>query len=137
MALKRQSKVSSSFNMSSMTDIVFLLLIFFMITSTLVAPNALKLLLPQSNTQTMATKPITTVSITHDLRFAVEGVYVDFAKLESHIISKVGPASGYPEPPTISLHVDQSVAMEHVVKVMNIAKNNQYRLILATRPIKN
>ncbi len=136
MALKRQTKVSANFSMSSMTDIVFLLLIFFMVTSTLIAPNALKLLLPQSNNQTMATKPITTVSITKDLQFAVENRYVRFNDLERTIVRKVGPASGYPEPPTISLHVDQSVAMEYVVKVMNIAKDNHYRLILATRPAK-
>lgn len=136
MALKKTTKVSANFSMSSMTDIVFLLLIFFMVTSTLIAPNALKLLLPQSNNQTMATKPITTVAITSDLKYAVEDRYVRFNDLERTIVRKVGPASGYPEPPTISLHVDQSVAMEHVVKVMNIAKKNQYRLILATRPSK-
>ncbi len=135
MALRRTSKVNASFSMSSMTDIVFLLLIFFMVTSTLIAPNALKLLLPQSNNQTMATKPITTVSITKDLQYAVEGRFIRFNDLERTIVRKVGPASSYPEPPTIALHVDQSVAMEHVVKVMNIAKDHQYRLILATRPI--
>ncbi len=136
MALKRQSKVSAAFSMSSMTDIVFLLLIFFMVTSTLIAPNALKLLLPQSSNQTMATKPITTVSITDELQYAVEGRFVRFSDLENEIVRKVGASSSYDEPPTISLHVDQSVAMEHVVKVMNIAKNNKYRLILATRPEK-
>lgn len=136
MGLKRKSKVSAEFSMSSMTDIVFLLLIFFMVTSTLIAPNALKLLLPQSSNQTMANKPITTVSITNELHFAVEGRFVQFADLETAIISKVGLAASYEEPPTISLHVDQSVAMEHVVKVMNIAKNNHYKLILATRPEK-
>ncbi len=136
MSLKRQTKISAEFSMSSMSDLVFLLLIFFMITSTLVAPNALKLLLPQSNNQTMATKPITTVSITKDLQYAVEGNYVDFFDLERYIVKEVGPATSYPEPPTISLHVDKSVAMEHVVKVMNIAKDHQYRLILATAPLK-
>ncbi len=134
MALKRQTKLEAGFNMSSMTDLVFLLLIFFMITSTLVAPSALKLLLPQSSNQTMATKPITTVSITADLMYAIEGQYVPFEQLESTLIQRVGPVTNYPEPPTISLHVDQSVAMEHVVKIMNIAKDHQYRLILATRP---
>lgn len=136
MALKKQTKVNSEFSMSSMTDIVFLLLVFFMVTSTLIAPNALKLLLPQSSNQTMATKPITTVSINDELQYAVEGHFVRYTDLETEIIKKVGAASNYDEPPTISLHVDQSVAMEHVVKVMNIAKNNQYRLILATRPEK-
>jgi len=70
MALKRRNKVNAAFSMASMTDIVFLLLIFFMITSTLVAPNALKLLLPQSNNQTVA-KPITTISITRDLKYYI------------------------------------------------------------------
>jgi len=120
--------------MSSMTDIVFLLLIFFMVTSTLIAPNALKLLLPQSNNQTQANKPITTVSITADLVFAVETQIVPFEQLESYIQQKVGPAASYTEPPTISLHADKSVAIEHVVKVMNIAKRNKYKLILATAP---
>jgi biopolymer transport protein ExbD len=136
MALKRHSRVSGEFSSSSMSDLVFLLLIFFMMTSTLIAPNALKLLLPQSNNQTMATKPITTVSITKDLRYAIEGQYVSFDQLEQSLVNRVGPAENYPEPPTISLHADQSVAIEHVVKVMNIAKDHKYKLILATRPIK-
>lgn len=102
----------------------------------MIAPNALKLLLPKSNNQTMATKPITTISITSDLQYAIEGVFVGYDQLEQKLIERVGPASSYPEPPTISLHVDQSVAIEHVVKIMNMVKDHQYKLILATRPLK-
>ncbi|HDP54093.1 MAG TPA: biopolymer transporter ExbD [Bacteroidetes bacterium] len=131
MALKRGSKVNPNFSMSSMTDIVFLLLIFFMVSSTLVAPNALKLLLPQSNSQTPA-KPITTVSITEDLRFYVEQTPVSFFELETSLAQRL---QGEAEP-TISLHVHKSVPMEEVVKVMNIAKDNRYKLILATQPLK-
>ena len=87
--------------------------------------------LSSNNSQTEMVK-----KVGKDIQFAVEGSVVSFNELENYIKAKVGPASGYPEPPTISLHVDQSVAMEHVVKVMNIAKNNEYRLILATRPVK-
>ncbi|MDD3568312.1 MAG: biopolymer transporter ExbD [Bacteroidales bacterium] len=131
MALKRGSKVNATFSMSSMTDIVFLLLIFFMVSSTLVAPNALKLLLPQSNSQTPA-KAITTVSITHDLQFYVEQTPISFPDLERYLGQKLqGEAD-----PTISLHVHRSVPMEEVVKVMNIAKDNRYKLILATQPLK-
>lgn len=139
MALKRQTKVSASFSMSSMTDIVFLLLIFFMVTSTLIAPNALKLLLPQSNNQTMATKPITTVSITHDLKYAVEGNFVAYDDLENALIRSVQKSidnANDKDHPTISLHADKSVAIEHVTNVMNIAKDNGYKLILATSPKK-
>jgi len=113
--------------MSGMTDIVFLLLIFFMITSTLIAPNALKLLLPQSTHQTMA-NPITTVSITRNYEFYVETTRVEVENLERVLQERLSGESD----PTISLHVDRSVPMEQVVRIMNIAKDNRYRLILAT-----
>lgn len=131
MALKRGSKVNPNFSMSSMTDIVFLLLIFFMVSSTLVAPNALKLLLPQSNSQTPA-KAITTISITQDLEFYVEQTPVAITDLEGFLARKLQGESD----PTISLHVHRTVPMEEVVKVMNIAKDKRYKLILATQPLK-
>ena len=128
MALKTRNKVNASFSMSSMTDIVFLLLIFFMVTSTLISPNALKLLLPKSSNQTAA-KPITTVSIDKNYNFYIETTPVPFTQLEQKLQRKLARE----EDPTISLHVDKSVPMEQVVKVMNIAKDNKYKLILATR----
>lgn len=119
--------------MSSMTDLVFLLLIFFMITSTLVSPNALKLLLPESNNQTAA-KAITTVSITADLKYYVntdgEVRRVAFSEIEPALQKALGS-----EPEAyISLHADKTVPIEQVVKVMNIAQRNKYKLILATAP---
>jgi biopolymer transport protein ExbD len=128
MALKTRNKVSAAFSMSSMTDIVFLLLIFFMVTSTLISPNALKLLLPKSSNQTAA-KPITTVSIDKNYNFFLETTPVPFSQLERKLQRKLANETE----PTISLHVDKSVPMEQVVKVMNIAKENKYKLILATR----
>jgi biopolymer transport protein ExbD len=127
MALKTRNKVQAGFSMSGMTDIVFLLLIFFMITSTLIAPNALKLLLPQSTHQTMA-NPITTVSITRNFEYYVETSQVDIADLERVLRERLAGELD----PTISLHVDRSVPMDQVVRVMNIAKDNRYKLILAT-----
>lgn len=129
MAIRKSIKVDSSPSMSSMSDLVFLLLIFFMITSTMVSPNALKLTLPQSNSQT-SLKPVTSVSITGDLRFYVETTPVAFEDLEYAIQQKVSGSSD----PTVSLHVDKSVPMEHVVRVMNIMQRNRYKLILATSP---
>ena len=128
MALKRGSKISSAFNMSSMTDVVFLLLIFFMLTSTLVHPNGLKRVLPQSKNQASA-KPQTSVSITADLRYYVETKRVSYDELEPALAAKLG------EQPDmyIALHVDETVPMREVVKVMNIAKKHKYKLILATR----
>jgi len=129
MALKTRNKVSSEFSMSSMTDIVFLLLIFFMITSTLVNPNAVPLLLPQSSNQTKA-KPLTTVSITGDLKYYVETKTVPFDKLEETLKQKLGTGDDI----YISLRVDEKVPMKEVIKVMNIAKRNQYKVVLVTRP---
>ncbi len=129
MAIRSSNKVLPSFSMSSMTDLVFLLLIFFMITSTLVSPNALKLLLPQSNNQTSA-KAITSVSIDKNFNFFIETTPIPLADLERQLQVKLMDA----QDPTISLHVEKSVPMEEVVKVMNIAARNKYKLILATAP---
>lgn len=128
MGLKSRNKISATFSMSSMTDIVFLLLIFFMITSTLVNPNAIKLLLPQSQTQTAA-KPLTTISITRDLQYFVGTTRVTYDQIEPTLQQRLGKESDI----YISLHVDENVPMREVVKVMNIAKRNEYKMILATR----
>ncbi len=128
MALKQRSKIDASFSMSSMTDIVFLLLIFFMVTSTMVHPNALKLLLPKSENQTSA-KPLTTISITKDLDYYVETRQVNFDDIEGLLQEK---ATNEPEI-YISLHVDESVPSRELVKVMNLCKKHKYKLILATR----
>jgi biopolymer transport protein ExbD len=108
---------------------VFLLLLFFMLTSTLVQPTAIKLLLPKGTTQTSA-RPLTTVSITKDLQYYIEDQPIAFENLEAALQSKVGDN---PEI-YISLHSDRSVPVEYVVNVMNIAAKNQYKLILATTP---
>lgn len=131
MALRHRSKSDPGLNMSSMTDIVFLLLLFFMISSTLIHPNALRLLLPQSNSQ-ISDKPVTSVSITADRNFYLETVPVSIGQLEYLLQQKMKGEND----PTIALHVDRSVPMEDVVKVMNIAKDNGYKLVLATQPIK-
>ena len=129
MAISTRNKVSNAFSMSGMTDIVFLLLIFFMLTSTLIVDNALKLSLPQSTNQ-VSEKPVITVSITKDLEFYVEKTKVTVNELESVLKNKLD----FRIEPTISLYADRSVPLEQVVKVMNIAKNNKYKLILATTP---
>ncbi|MFI3282209.1 MAG: biopolymer transporter ExbD [Rikenellaceae bacterium] len=133
MAIKRGSKVDKSFSSASMTDLMFLLLLFLLIATTLINPNALKLMLPKSANQ-LKDKAITTVSI-QDLggsyRYYVEGDAVDgVAGVESALKSIL---EGQQEP-TISLHCDKSVAIDEAVKIMNISKDNNYKLILATSP---
>ena len=129
MAIRSRNKISVNFSMAGMSDIVFLLLIFFMITSTLIHPTALKLLLPKGSSQSAA-KPLTTVSITRDLQYYVEDQPVAFKDLETTLRNKIG--SG--EDIYVSLHIDKTVPWDHVVQVMNICKNNRYKIIAATSP---
>ena len=129
MAIRSRNKISVNFSMAGMSDIVFLLLIFFMITSTLIHPTALKLLLPKGSSQSAA-KPLTTVSITRDLQYYVEDQPVAFKDLETTLRKKIGVG----EDIYVSLHIDKTVPWDHVVQVMNICKNNKYKIIAATTP---
>lgn len=130
MAIKHGSKVQSAGSAASMTDLMFLLLIFMLLATTLINPNALRLILPKS-TNNITEKPYTTISITSDLRYFVETEEVPLSKLEEALRSKVG----HLEEPLVSLHVDQSVPVGEMVKVWNIVKDNKYKLILATQPL--
>ena len=129
MALRSRNKVTPNFNMSSMTDIVFLLLIFFMLTSTLVSPNALKLLLPNSKSKTLEKQTIS-ISIDKNINFYIDENQVDINELETRLVNILSSELE----PAIILHSDKSVEIEHVVKVMDIAYRNNYKIVLATDP---
>jgi len=135
MALKRITKADPNISMSSMTDIVFLLLIFFLVTSTLVNPNALKLLLPKSTGQVGA-KATVSVSIKDwgedRYTYHINGneTPVPFEQVEEQLVEQLLQE----EDPTFSIYADQSVPVGEIVSVMNIAKRNHYKVILATQP---
>ena len=129
MSLRSKNKVSATFNMSSMTDIVFLLLIFFMLTSTLVSPNALKLLLPNSKSKTLEKQTIS-VSITPEIDYFIGDVQYPFESLEGELIARLSQEVD----PAIVLHADKSVDIEYAVKVMDIAYRNKFKVVLATNP---
>ena len=129
MALRSRNKVSPDFNMSSMTDIVFLLLIFFMLTSTLVSPNALKLLLPNSKAKTLE-KQTVSVSITKEIDFFINERKVTENNLERELKLLLENE----QEAAIILHTDKTVDIEFVVKVMDIAYRNKYKIVLATSP---
>lgn len=112
-----------------MTDIVFLLLIFFMLTSTLVSPNALKLLLPNSKARTLE-KQTLSVSITPEIQFYIEDRQIPLENLEQELKLEL---AGQQEP-AIVLHADKTVAIEHAVQIMDIAYRNKYKIVLATNP---
>lgn len=135
MSLKRTIKADANISMSSMTDIVFLLLIFFLVTSTLINPNALKLLLPKSTGQVSA-KPTVTVSIKDwgedQYTYHINGseTPTPVSAVEDALVTLLLSE----EEPTFSIYSDQSVPIKEVVGVMNIAKRNHFKVILATQP---
>ncbi|HBJ70780.1 MAG TPA: biopolymer transporter ExbD [Cryomorphaceae bacterium] len=129
MNLKNRSKVSAEFNMSSMTDMVFLLLIFFMLTSTLVTTSALDVILPKSKAQTVK-KSTVTVTINPELQLSVNNDIVDVSQLEIAILEA---AANDPEA-VIILRADASVPTGETVRVMDIAYRNRIKMVLATDP---
>lgn len=131
MALKKRNAVSAEFSMSSLTDIIFLLLIFFMLTSTLVSQNALNLKLPSSNSQTVAPQSLA-VSIERSGRFYLNGKRIKRSSLRSSIR---GVARG-DKNATITILAETGTPIEHVVTVMDIANQLKIGAILATEPPK-
>lgn len=131
MDFRRKNKVSAEFSMSSMTDLVFLLLIFFMLTSTLVTTSALDLILPKSSAQTVKQQDLS-VSISKDLQFDVNGTVLARDQVEAAILRAV---AGNPEAVVI-LRVDESVPTGESVFVMDIAYRNRLKIVLATDPKK-
>lgn len=122
--------------MASMTDVIFLLLIFFMVTSTVVVPNAIKLTLPQSQKQTAA-KPLSRVTIDANLNY-----YVAFGNQREKQVTfdDITPflQEQYNKEPEmyVALYADETVPYREIVKVLNIANENQFKIVLATRPLK-
>ena len=135
MALKRRTKVNESFSMASMTDVIFLLLIFFMVTSTVVIPNAIKVTLPQAQKQTAA-KPLTRVTIDANLNY-----YVAFGNQREKQVSfeEITPfLHSYAKEPEmfVALYADETVPYKEIVRILNIANQNKFKMVLATRSQK-
>ena len=137
MAIKARNKVEPAFNSSSMSDLVFLLLIFFMLTSTLVAPNAIKLMLPSSNSKTMA-KQTVTVYVNEEMSYFVDETPADESQLMELINGKIGADNEA----TVVLRSDKTVPVQYIVNVIdavnqiNNATGNNHKVILATAPKK-
>jgi biopolymer transport protein ExbD len=129
MNLRGRNKVSPEFSMSSMTDIVFLLLIFFMLTSPVITPEALDLILPKAKGKTTSVQNVS-VSITKDLQFYVDDQRITQSALEGILKTKLAGK----EKPTIILRADEGVPIEKAVNVMDIANRNSYKIVLAVKP---
>ncbi len=128
MNLRGRNKVDPSFNMSSMTDIVFLLLIFFMLTSTLVTVSAIDVLLPKAGGKTENNKSVA-VTITSKSLFYIDKTKVSSSQLESEILKSVGTD----KKKTIVIRGDKDVPYKNVMRVIDIANKNKLKMILAVK----
>ena len=118
--------------MSSMTDLVFLLLIFFILASTLVTSSALDIILPKSGAQTVKKKNIT-LTVNDDLEFDLNGSIISYDQVESRLIAAASELSA-DEEPVIVLRADQSIPTGETVRILDIGYRNNMRMIIATDP---
>ncbi len=135
MAIKPRNTRKAEFNMASMSDLVFLLLIFFMLTSTLVAPNAIKLLLPSSESRTMAKQSVT-LYVDDAAQIFLEDIPVDLNNLYSGLTGKIGNETEA----SVVLRSDKSVPIQNIVSIIDVVNkinaqyNTKHKVILATQP---
>jgi biopolymer transport protein ExbD len=128
MKLQTQNKVDPAFSMASMTDLIFLLLIFFMLTSSFVTPSGLPVNLPSSKPSTIEVQKVS-ISITKDLRYAVNSKQVSRGAIEAELKKYLAGPDG-----VVVLHIDKSVPTEELVYVAGIATGLKARVSIATVP---
>lgn len=127
---KRHRRVSAEVHTSAMNDIMFFLLLFFLIASTVTNPNVIKLLLPKSSSGQAVSKKTISVTISQDLKYTVNNKQVKIEDMQNTLTSfkTVGAEL------TIVLSVDRTVAIQNVVQIMDIAQKLNIKLVLATEP---
>lgn len=134
MALKKRNKTDAAFSMSSMTDIIFLLLLFFMIASTMSAPNDMKVNLPQSSAKTATRSNIVKIGITADGQYSIADNgsaprNVHFDEIEPYLqATHAADSTSF-----VALHADESVPYREIVKILDIANENRLKLVIATK----
>ncbi|MBP5690386.1 MAG: biopolymer transporter ExbD [Bacteroidales bacterium] len=134
MALKRRATVKAEFSMSSMTDIVFTLLIFFLVTSTFVNPNALNLNLPKSSNRETAPK-VVDVAVKPEEAEDTYTYYINRTPVpEAELESRLRDTLALSTEKTFTISMDEDTPVKELVKLMNIAKRNDFKAIMATRP---
>ena len=129
MDLKSKHKVNSAFSMSSMTDIVFLLLIFFMLTASFITPSGLPVNLPSSAASKIVMQK-TSITITKELRYYINEKEVSLRNMERELSNELGGA----EESSVTLHVDKTVDSEYLLKVAGIASKLKAKVTVVTKP---
>lgn len=127
---KRHQRVKAEVHTSAMNDIMFFLLLFFLIASTITNPNVIKLLLPKSSSGQAVSKKTISVTISQDLKYTVNNKQVKIEDMQTTLTGFKKLATEL----TIVLSVDRTVAIQNVVQIMDIAQKLNIKLVLATEP---
>jgi len=128
MNLGSKNKIDPAFSMASMTDLIFLLLIFFMLTSSFVTPSGLPVSLPSSKQSKIEVQKVS-VTVTESLQYYVNEKRVSKSMLEGELKSKLGGKNG-----SVILHIDKNVPWEHGIYVADIATKLEAKVVVATKP---
>lgn len=128
MNIQPRNKIDAAFSMASMTDLIFLLLIFFMLTSSFVTPSGLPVNLPSSVASTIVVQKVS-VTVTEDLQFYVNDKKVTKSTLEGELKSRLGGNKG-----VVVLHIDESVPTREMVFVAGVATKLEAKVSIATKP---
>ena len=132
MNLRRRTRVVVEEYSASLKDIMFFLLLFFLITSTMATPNVLKLLLPNAKSSTQSVKHPLTISVTADLQYAINNTPISADELEAAIKVNIAGQTD----PTALLKVDKSVQVQNLVDLLDIGNRLKIKMVLATQSSK-
>jgi biopolymer transport protein ExbD len=130
MAIKRNKRFHAEVATSSLSDIMFFLLLFFLIISTLANPNVIRMTLPKSKTNEKTNKQLITLSVTEDKRFFVDKEEVDFGQLEDRLLSKLDPSKQQ----TVVIRIPATMQVQDLVDVLQIGVKNKLKFVIATSP---
>lgn len=130
MAIKRNKRFHAEVATSSLSDIMFFLLLFFLIISTLANPNVIRMTLPKSKTNEKTNKQLITLSVTDDKRFFIDKEEVDFGQLEDKLLSKMAPEKQQ----TVVIRIPSTMQVQNLVDVLQIGVKNKLKFVIATSP---
>ena len=130
MAIKRNKRFHAEVATSSLSDIMFFLLLFFLIISTLANPNVIRMTLPKSKTNEKTNKQLITLSVTEEKRFFVDKEEVDFGQLEDRLLSKMNPSKDL----TVVIRIPATLQVQDLVDVLQIGVKNKLKFVIATSP---
>lgn len=128
MKIRRNKRFHAEVSTHSLNDIMFFLLLFFLIVSTIANPNVIKILLPKATSPQQITKALVTLTVTEDKRYYIDQSEIPFDALENSLINKLGGA----EEMTVVLRLPYNLQIQDLVDVMQIGTRNKFKMVLAT-----